>query len=875
MSFFFSKEKAKPVARRAPSHKPQNASKSSKDTLNRLGCKACPLDKAANCTPKMLPDLADVECEIYFLGERPSEADDGKGAPFSDNSGRLLDSILHRSERYSYDNVVRDFDEKKEQPSWVAMECCRGHVTRSIEAAKPKLIVGLGILPLQWMLGSSDMVGLRGRLFAVQIGSHACWFMPTHSVEDVVEKAFDKKQPLRGKFGQCLQFDLLKAKKLAKQLDWPTIDTPQSARAGIQCFNGQSRAQLGQVLALISEARRAPEKAIDLETFPLRPYAANAKLLTCAISFGNTNFSFAVNHPKAGWRPEDLKYIKAALKELLADETTVIAHNTPFEVEWLIHLLGKEAIFHDVWECTMMQAHFIDERRGRKGGNDEQYGPNPYQALDFLVKQYFGISYKSLFRVDRKNMAQADLDETLLYNGADTKYTLRLHHLQKKLLTNSFLFDAYRGSVGRQPTVALMQCLGIAVSQNENRKFRKILGAEKFKAKQVIRAIEDVKRFNVKEHEGFNPASNLHVVKLFKEYAGLGKQLLTSEGKESTDAAILSKLDHPLAGPLDEYRGIAKLLSTNVVPYQLGRGKAIWPDGKIHSSFNTTFAETGRTSSSEPNQQNWPKRHEEWVRSQVVAEKGHILVAFDYGQLEGCTGAMCSKDKSFIKALWEDYDMHMEWAQRAAHLHPALVGGKHMIADKVVMKAFRSLIKNKLVFPAFFGAAAESIQGYIENATGVDVPDHVRDQLFKEFWTTFNGTLKWQKRLVGDYYETGFVESPTGRRRHYPLSKSQAINYPVQSVACDIVCNAMVRLSEYAAQSGKWYFQPIMNIHDDLTFSIPNSSALLEDAISKIYRTMLSPPYDFINVPLSVTCSMGTNWLEMEEIGKFWSHKDL
>ena len=66
-----------------------------------------------------------------------------------------------------------------------------------------------------------------------------------------------------------------------------------------------------------------------------------------------------------------------------------------------------------------------------------------------------------------------------------------------------------------------------------------------------------------------------------------------------------------------------------------------------------------------------------------------------------------------------------------------------------------------------------------------------------------------------------------------------------------------------------------MNIHDDLTFSVPDDPKILEPAIETIYRTMLTPPYDFVNVPLSVSCSIGSNWLDMDKIGKFWSHKDI
>lgn len=874
MSFFFTKQKAKIVKRGIAPTKPAQAGKSSKDTLNRLGCRACPLDKVNNTTPKMPPDLGE-EGDIYILGDSPTEICDDKGAPFFDPAGKLLKSLLNDRDRISFDNVIRDYDHYKEQPAWVAMECCRSHVVKSIEQAKPKIIIGLGILPLQWVLHSSDMVGLRGRIFAVQIGNHKCWFMPTYHPQFIIDNAYAGSEPLRSKLGHCLKFDLARAVKLANELSAPTIDTPQQARADVQAFNGNDRAQLAKVLKLISEARRAPEKAIDLETSRLRPYGVDAAVLTAAISYEDVNFAFALDHSKAGWKLDEKKQIKDALKELLSDKTIIIAHNAPFEVEWLIFLLGRDTIFHDVWDCTMMQSHFLDERRGKRGGNDDQFQPNPYQALDFLVKQHFGLAYKSLFKLDRKNMAKADLDETLLYNGADTKYTLRLHRNQISRLQFEGLLTAYREAQPRQATVALMQSIGIEIDQKQNKAFAKKLGDEIKEIEDRILALPEVKAWNAKEYEKFNPASGQHVIKFFKNYTSHGKQLVNSEGKESTDKATLSKIKHPLALEIEPFRNRSKLKSTYVDEFTLGTGTVIKPDGRIHPAFNTTFAETGRTSSDEPNQQNWPNRNDKWIRKQVVAKKGHVLLAFDYGQLEGCTGAMCSKDKTFVKALWEDYDMHMVWAQRAAKLWPAYIGGAHMYTDKDTMKTFRSLIKNKLVFPAFFGAAQDSIAGYLTNSTGVEAPKHVIEKLFNEFWKDFSGFHQWQKRLVTDYYETGYVESPTGRRRHYPLSRPQAINYPVQSVACDIVCRAMVELSIYAAETGKWYLHPIMNIHDDLSFEVPDNDKILDEAIEKIYRTMLAPVYDFINVPLSVSCSVGNNWLEMDEIGKFWSHKDL
>src|SRR5262249_13791487 len=101
------------------------------------------------------------------------------------------------------------------------------------------------------------------------------------------------------------------------------------------------------------------------------------------------------------------------------------------------------------------------------------------------------------------------------------------------------------------------------------------------------------------------------------------------------------------------------------------------------------------------------------------------------------------------------------------------------------------------------------------------------------------------------------------------------INHPVQELACTIVCDAMVRLSKLAIDETCLHLHPRLNIHDDLTFSIPK--ALVEDTIPTIAKIMLTPQLKdgIVNVPLSVKVATGENWYEMKEYKKYWSHKDL
>jgi uracil-DNA glycosylase family 4 len=869
MGFFFAQVK-KAKIKAVKKQRPANATKQNAEILNRLGCSACRLNKADVWSPKLQPTLA-KDTHVYFLGASPDVVEDKEGTPLANSTlGDMMRSCIPKgmTKYSSFDYVVRDYTPPSQPATWHEMECCRQYVTKSIEQARPRLIVGLGKLPQQWALASSDSDGMRGRLFAIKVGSHACWFMPVYDPQFVYEKAYKKDKPLQSKWGHALRLDIEKAFALATSLPQATVDTFEQAKQGITCI--RPRDGINALMALLAKAKKAPLKDVDIETTAIRPYKENARILSVAVSFGDTNFSFVYDHPRDPWKPDEFEQIGDALFSILKDDTIKVAHNAPFECEWFIKDQGIAVINHAAWECSMMQAHFIDERRGNQGKSDDSR-PNPYQSLDFLCRQHFGIPIKKLFNLKMDDLVNADIDTLLLYGGVDSKYGLKVYLHQQLLLKKAGLLDAYYEALPRQATVALMQHIGIHIDQDELKKAQASLQEDIDGMVDEINSLKVVQAYT-KDHKVFNPLGGPDVLNLLRDYLKRKEIYVTDKlgnEKESTDKNVLDRIDHPLANLVVQLRNRTKLKSTYIDGFELGKGGVIFPDGKIHTSFNTTFTETGRTSSDEPNQQNWPKRNDSWVRRIVVPPKGHVLLAFDYGQLEACTSAMCSKDRVLVKALWEDYDIHMEWTHKLVDVYPYWLGSGESIKDRATARKYRSVVKNKLVFPAIFGASDKSIAGYLK------IPEEKVAILMDEFWDSFSDLRDWQNRLMKGYYKDGWVATPTGRRHHYPLTRNQAINFPIQGVASDIVCDSMNRLSQIALETSEMHLHPVLNIHDDLTFIVPDSDAVIEAAIRRIYTVMLTPPYDFINVPLSVECSIGNNWYEMTEIGKYWSHKDV
>jgi DNA polymerase I-like protein with 3'-5' exonuclease and polymerase domains len=222
---------------------------------------------------------------------------------------------------------------------------------------------------------------------------------------------------------------------------------------------------------------------------------------------------------------------------------------------------------------------------------------------------------------------------------------------------------------------------------------------------------------------------------------------------------------------------------------------------------------------------------------------------------------MESKDPVFCKMLWEGYDIHGEWSRKLAMAYPALIGGKRNLSDKKVMDDFRNACKSAWTFALLFGAELETVCSHHH----LNAPVNVITPLYDEFWQTFSGIHDWQARIIKHYHEFGYVENLTGIRRRAPIRPNQLINAPIQADEAAVVFDAFNRLSELEDP----VYQPVMEIHDDLTFILPLNR--FEEHAEVIVDEMLRVTYHWINVPLVVEVSKGQVWYEMEKVGEFRS----
>lgn len=245
--------------------------------------------------------------------------------------------------------------------------------------------------------------------------------------------------------------------------------------------------------------------------------------------------------------------------------------------------------------------------------------------------------------------------------------------------------------------------------------------------------------------------------------------------------------------------------------------------------------------------------------------KGKIMMKVDKGQIEARTIAMGSRDEVLVKYLWERHDIHKDWAMKIIEVWPDTCRERHGGFKEEHIKAFRAEVKNQMVFPAFYGSAADPI------ARALEMPITVFMPLYEEFWDLFSGVKRWQREVTKFYEEYGYVETLTGFRRYAPLSQNMLINSISQSTASDILVDDWNRLNKISMEREDLNFSPVFNIHDDLTFIFPEKDAGYYLPI--ILRESVSFKAKWVNVPIVVEAAIGPNWHEMEKLGEFSSDR--
>jgi len=823
-----------------------NGRKNSKEipinTAKLLQCTVCPLKKAGAYNPDM-PAWGSPNPLVYFMGEAPGEMEDRENRPFIGPSGEVLAACIPDAfkDKYRLNNTVRSRPPANRTPTALEQACCRASIIKDIKQTQPNIIVALGTTALNWLFEdekldrSAEIAKWRGRFFPVNLDGYVCWGYCVYHPSYILRNRRTSKQGVeyKSEHDRLFEADMKRVFDNASQPK-PNYVSPTTYMTGIMYSEGlKSNRELNKVLSWIDKANSLPMTAFDYETNDLRPYKPDSRILTLAIGTDQWCVAFPVAYKNA-WTPQQKEILDQAILGYLTNGKPKIAHSTKFELEWSAFFYGQDILKQNDWQDTQGIAYILDERRGTHN-------------LDILIRTYFGFWLKSISNLDRTRMESYSLEKILPYNALDSKWTFALYKvLLQALKQDKKLVKVYNDLLDMMVMLTQIQLRGVVYNDEVTTELLTHHQTKLTEIEELIWSLPEANQYEQAFNAPFNIGSPTATIALYKYVLGREKDLITETGSLSTDEGQLSQLTDTLSISILKWRRHSKVLSTYLEPMP----KYVMPDGNIHTMYNPYETVTGRLSSDSPNLQNFPSKTGKEPRGMIKAPPGHILVCCDYGQIEARLIGVASQDPVFCKALWENYDVHMEWARKIAEAYPKVIHGSQNLDNKNAMKTFRSKVKNLWVFPAFYGASYRSI------AAGLKIPESVAQELFEEFWDQFSGVRKWQRWLSDRYNELGYTESLFGRRRHAPLTHNAIINAPIQSSASDICVLSMVELNKKG-------LTVVLNVHDEIGFYVPEDQ--LETQVDQIVREMTRPKLSWLNIPISVEVKIGYDWFNMEE----------
>lgn len=126
-------------------------------------CMSCTRCKLCETRTNVVFGKGNESAEIFFIGEGPGEKEDLAGEPFVGRSGQLLDKMLasiylDRDKNIYIGNMVKCRPPGNRDPKPEEQQTCMGYLENQIQLIKPKIIVCLGRIAAQKIIGQDFKV---------------------------------------------------------------------------------------------------------------------------------------------------------------------------------------------------------------------------------------------------------------------------------------------------------------------------------------------------------------------------------------------------------------------------------------------------------------------------------------------------------------------------------------------------------------------------------------------------------------------------------------------------------------------------------------------------------------------------------------------
>jgi DNA polymerase-1 len=233
-----------------------------------------------------------------------------------------------------------------------------------------------------------------------------------------------------------------------------------------------------------------------------------------------------------------------------------------------------------------------------------------------------------------------------------------------------------------------------------------------------------------------------------------------------------------------------------------------------------------------------------------IAGEGNVLVDADYSQIELRLLAHIAGDETMIENFRSGVDIHTVTASQVFGVPVELVTKQMRSSSKAVN------------FGIVYGISEFSL------AQDLGVSRAEAKDYMNKYFETYSGVRAYQKQIVEQARENGYVSTLQGRRRWLPELKSTnynlrsfgervALNMPIQGTAADIIKLAMIRVQQRLKEEGLTG-RLVLQVHDELIVECPEAEAeqaarLVEEEMERVVS---------LSVPLVAEAHVGHSWMD-------------
>ena len=554
------------------------------------------------------------------------------------------------------------------------------------------------------------------------------------------------------------------------------------------------------------------------------------------------------------------------LREFLTDDTIVkIAHNIAYEA---MQSYGQGIVIQPPVYDTMAASQMILN-------GDYRFRTIQESGLKLLSAEVLGEDRESFEdTVDGMHFDELDPSDqrTINYACADADDALRLYYIfnvwfDRYLPKHRYIIEEIESSTAVY--LGIMKHNGVPMDTSLMKARKKEATAKMGELKKRILS------FTGQISIGANCST-----KAFKDYLfvkeGLPVLSTTEKGAPTVDDAALICLKEwcdihrpemaELFTIIQEYRKLGKVMSTYIDGYLKHVNTAT---GRIHPNFYALSTETGRMNCQSPNLQNCPRKTNDpvGVRNFIKAPEGHMILSLDFSQIELRVGAFYCRDEIMMETYRKGGDIHAATTSVIFGCTYEEAQDKH----REGYKEQRTIAKN-VNFGTFYGLFPRGLQHTLKFKAGVEKTVEECGEIIENLKAGYPGLVRWQETTKYEAACNGYTETWLGRRRYLPdinsanwnkksFAERCALNTPIQGTAADILKLAIARILK-GLPSRPW-LKPILQIHDELTFIVPEER--MDEAIVFIKSCMEEQPFPEFDLPLIAEASAGRSFGEMEE----------